>query len=120
LRALAEVREICAARPAGGGWELAVVRYGRLAGAGYAAPGAPPRAVLAEVRAASETVLPGPGPLPAATAEETGRILAWLERPETRLVEVCGTWASGVRGAARFAGLLDLIEQAGAARPADD
>ena len=120
LRALADVREICAARPAGGGWELAVVRYGRLAGAGYAAPGAPPRAVLAEVRAASETVLPGPGPLPAATAEETGRILAWLERPETRLVEVCGTWASGVRGAARFAGLLDLIEQAGAARPADD
>ena len=39
------------------------------------------------IRATAETVLPGPGPVPAATAEETERILAWLERPETRLVE---------------------------------
>ena len=40
--------------------------------------------------ATAETVRPGPGPVPGATAEETERILAWLERPETRLVETSG------------------------------
>ena len=39
---------------------------------------------------------------PAASAEETERILAWLERPDTRLVETSGGWASPARGAARF------------------
>ena len=116
LRALAGIAELCAARPVDGGWELAVVRHGRLAGAGHARPDAHPRPVLDQVRAAAETVLPGHGPLPAASAEETGRVLAWLERPETRLVEASGGWASPVRGAARFTGLLDLIDQAGSAR----
>lgn len=118
LRSLAEVAEVCAARPAGGGWELAVVRHGRLAAAGYVMPGAPPRQVLDQVRATAESVLPGHGPLPAAGAEETGRVLAWLDRPETRLVETSAGWASPVRGAARFASLLDQITQAGAALPA--
>jgi DNA polymerase-3 subunit epsilon len=116
LRALAGIGEMCAARPAEGGWELAVVRHGRLAGAGYARPGVHPRPELDRVRAAAETVLPGHGPLPGASAEETGRVLAWLERPETRLVEASDGWASPVGGAARFTALLDQIERAGAAR----
>ena len=110
---LSQIEEVCAARPAGGGWELAVIRYGRLAAAGYARPGVHPRPVLAALLATAETVSPGPGPLGGATAEETDRILAWLERPETRLVEVSAGWAWPVRGAARFAELLATAERAG-------
>lgn len=112
LVALTSIAQVCAARPAGGGWELAVIRHGRLAGAGYAAPGVPPREVLAAVTATAETVLPGPGPVPCATAEETHRILDWLERLETRLVELSSPWAYPVAGAARFAGLLDQLDRA--------
>jgi DNA polymerase III subunit epsilon len=113
LRSLTGIAELCAARSVSGGWELAVVRHGRLAAAGYARPGAPPRAVLDTVRATAETVLPeAPGPVPCATAEETDRVLGWLERPDTRLVEVSAGWASPVRGAARFTDLLTHAEQA--------
>jgi DNA polymerase-3 subunit epsilon len=69
-----------------------------------------PRSTLEVVRAAAETVVPGPGPVPCATAEETDRVLAWLELPDTRLVEMSAGWASPVRGAARFAGLLTQAE----------
>ncbi len=115
LRGLVSIAELAAARPARGGWELAVVRHGRLAGAGYAKPGVHPRPVLEAVRATAETVVPGPGPLPAATAEETERILDWLEQPETRLVQTSDGWACPVDGAGRYAGLLEQISVAGAA-----
>jgi DNA polymerase III subunit epsilon len=61
-------------------------------------------------------VLPGHGPVPNASAEETERILAWLERPDTRLVEVSAGWASPIRGAARFRDLLTKAESATAAQ----
>lgn len=116
LRSLTGIAEVCAARAAGDGWELAVVRHGRLAGAGYARPGVHPRGVLDTVRAAAETVTPtAPGPVPCATAAETDRVLAWLEQPDTRLVEVSAGWASPVRGAARFTELLSHAERAPAA-----
>jgi DNA polymerase-3 subunit epsilon len=50
--------------------------------------------------ATAETVLPGPGPLPAATAEEVACILRWLDSDGVRLVR--GTWASPARGAGRL------------------
>ena len=103
---LVRIAQLCAARPAGGGWELAVVRHGRLAGAGYAPAGAPPRQVLASVLATAETVTGGVGPTPCATAEETDRLLDWLELPETRLVETTAGWSAPVQGAGRFAQLL--------------
>ncbi|MPZ26294.1 MAG: DEDD exonuclease domain-containing protein [Micromonosporaceae bacterium] len=109
---LAGLAEVCAARPVGGGWELAVVRHGRLAGAGYAEPRVHPRPVLDVVRAAAETVIAGAGPALCATAEETDRVLAWLERPETRLVELSAPWSSPVTGAARFSDLLSQLERA--------
>lgn len=112
LRSLTSLAEVCAARAAGGGWELAVVRYGRLAGAGLARPGVQPRPVLEAVLATAETVTPAPGPVPCASAEETDRVLAWLEHPDTRLVEVSAGWTSPVRGAARFAGLLAHVDLA--------
>ncbi|MFE9690120.1 DEDD exonuclease domain-containing protein [Micromonospora sp. NPDC005806] len=114
LAALTGIAELAAARPAArGGWELALVRYGRLAGAGVSPPGVHPRPTINAIRATAETVLPGHGPVPAASAEETERILSWLERPETRLVEVSSGWASPIGGAGRFRALLTKAENGG-------
>ncbi|MER7417789.1 DEDD exonuclease domain-containing protein [Micromonospora peucetia] len=113
LTALTGIAELAAARPAArGGWELALVRHGRLAGAGVSPPGVHPRPTIAAIRATAETVLPGHGPVPRASAEETERVLSWLERPETRLVEMTSGWASPVAGAARFRDLLSKAEKA--------
>ena len=54
---------------------------------------------MATLRAGAETVVPGPGPVPAATAEESERVLRWLEQPGVRLVAVEGEWTCPVRGA---------------------
>ncbi|SCG46603.1 DNA polymerase-3 subunit epsilon [Micromonospora humi] len=117
LTALTGIAELAAARPAArGGWELALVRHGRLAGAGVSPPGVHPRPTIAAIRATAETVLPGHGPVPAATAEETERILSWLERDETRLVETTAGWASPVAGAGRFRDLLAKAENGGSHR----
>ncbi|MEU4425636.1 DEDD exonuclease domain-containing protein [Actinoplanes sp. NPDC024001] len=113
LDALTRLSEVVAARRDDkGGWEIIVVRHGRLAAAATSPPREHPRPTLDAARLTAETVLPGSGPVPAASAEETERILAWLERPDTRLVETAGDWVSPVRGAARFAGLLTRAETA--------
>ncbi|GAA0567601.1 DEDD exonuclease domain-containing protein [Paractinoplanes ferrugineus] len=113
LAAITRLAEVVAARRDGvGGWEIVVVRHGRLAAAATSPPREHPRPTLDAARLTAETVLPGPGPVPAATAEETERILAWLERPDTRLVETSGDWVSPVRGAARFSTLLNRAEAA--------
>ncbi|GHJ45036.1 DNA polymerase III subunit epsilon [Catellatospora sp. TT07R-123] len=103
LSALTGIAELIGARRnAEGGWEIAIIRYGRLAAAATSAPRVHPRRVLDALRPTAETVLGGLGPVPCATPEETERILDWLERPETRLVETTDGWASPVRGAARW------------------
>ncbi|GGJ85060.1 DNA polymerase III subunit epsilon [Pilimelia anulata] len=113
LAAVTGIAELVAAHPAaGGGWELAVVRYGRLAAAGGSPPRVHPQPTIDLLLATAETVEPGDGPVPAATAEETERILHWLERPRTRLVRVSTPWALPARGAARFAALLAQAEVA--------
>jgi DNA polymerase-3 subunit epsilon len=61
---------------------------------------------VAALVATAESVLPGVGPLPCATAEETERILSWLEEPGTRLVELTGTWSCPSRGAGGLGVLL--------------
>jgi DNA polymerase-3 subunit epsilon len=71
--------------------------------------------------ATAETVLPGVGPLPCASAEETERVLAWLERPATRMVRIDSPWACPARGAERWREVLDRIEAGrSAARPFED
>ncbi|MFI5933291.1 DEDD exonuclease domain-containing protein [Actinoplanes sp. NPDC051494] len=117
LGALTRIGELVAARRNDDfGWEIIVVRHGRLAAAATSPPRVHPRPTLDMAQATAETVLPGPGPVPAATAEETERILAWLDRPDTRLVETSGDWVSPARGAARFTGLLTRAEAAGSRR----
>jgi DNA polymerase-3 subunit epsilon len=119
LVSLTGLSEVIAARPAtAGGWELAVVRHGRLVAAGTSPPRVHPQPTLDVLLATAETVRPGPGPTPCASPEETERILAWLERKETRLVRVSPAvgWASPAAGAARWRSLLVVAEAAGTRR----
>jgi DNA polymerase III subunit epsilon len=110
LAALTSIAQLVAARRRGDQWEIAVVRHGRLAAAGTSPPRVHPRPTLDALCATAETVLPGLGPIPCASAEETERILSWLEHRDTRLVEATTGWASPARGAARFRDLLARAE----------
>jgi DNA polymerase-3 subunit epsilon len=56
-------------------------------------------------------VATAPGPVPAATAEETEKVLRWLESPGIRLVEVDGEWTCPVAGATRHLALHDAVNQ---------
>jgi DNA polymerase-3 subunit epsilon len=109
LTALTSLEHLVAAAPDGtGGWELSVIRRGRLVASGVAPRGAAVRPFLAALVATAESIEPGPGPLPCATAEETECILRWLAKPGVRLVELEGAWASPAFGAARYRRMLDL------------
>ncbi len=113
LAALAAVPELIAARPDGtGGWEFAVVRHGRLASAGVARRGVPPMPVVEMLAASAETVLPGPGPLRGAPAEEVGVVLRWLDRPGTRMVRCSQPWTEPAMAAARWRGWLTRADAA--------
>jgi DNA polymerase-3 subunit epsilon len=102
LSSLTRCSEVVAARREDDGrWAVHVVRHGRLAAAGVIPPGADALAYVAALRASAETVLPAPGPVPAATAEETERLLRWLESPTIRLIDVEGEWTCPVQGASR-------------------
>lgn len=102
LTSLTRCPEIVAAlREDDGRWAVHVVRHGRLAAAGVIPAGADALAYVDQLRAGAETVVPAVGPLPAATAEETERILRWLERPGVRLIDVEGEWTCPVAGAGR-------------------
>ncbi|MBV8932690.1 MAG: DEDD exonuclease domain-containing protein [Kutzneria sp.] len=114
IAALAALPELVAAHPDGaGGWELVVIRHGRLASAGLARRGIPPMPVVSTLVAAAETVLPGVGPLCGAPAEEAGLILRWLTSSGTRLVHCAQPWAEPLGSAA---GWRDWIDRAVAGR----
>ena len=57
----------------------------------------------------------GPGPTPAATAEESEKILRWVESEGVRLVHVVGEWTCPVGGATKHLRLHDAVEQSRAA-----
>jgi len=93
VSSLAACPEIVAARREGAGWDIHVIRYGRLASTGVAGPHDVPQAVARETVATAETVRPAPAPLPAAGIEETEQIADWLEQPGVRLMHIEGDWA---------------------------
>ncbi|GAA2279711.1 DEDD exonuclease domain-containing protein [Nonomuraea roseoviolacea subsp. roseoviolacea] len=109
LSAITRIPQLIAASPAfDGGWDIHVIRYGRLAAAGVMPRGAHPVPYVESLAAHAETVLPGAGPIHAASAEETECILRWLESPGVRLVEVDGDWALPIHGAARHKARIEL------------
>jgi DNA polymerase-3 subunit epsilon len=93
VSSLAACPEIVAARREGSGWDIHVIRYGRLASSGVAGPHDVPQAVARSTVATAETVRPAPAPLPAAGIEETEQIADWLEQPGVRLMHIEGDWA---------------------------
>jgi DNA polymerase-3 subunit epsilon len=124
IASLTIIEELVAAHPDGsGGWELSVVKYGRLAAAGVAGRGVLPWPVIDVLRATADTVLPDslrPGPTPAALAEETECVLRWLEQPGTRLVLTSRPWTCPAFGAGGFRSYLDTDEVRRAADPFAD
>jgi DNA polymerase-3 subunit epsilon len=112
LGALTRCSELVAARRGStGAWEVHVVRHGRLAAAGVIPAGAHAGEWVRGLRAAAETVVAGPGPAPAATAEESEKILRWLESDGVRLVHLDGEWSCPIGGAEGHRRRLDAVEE---------
>ncbi len=121
LASLTAIAELVAAHPDGdGGWELAVIRRGRLAAAGVAGRGVPPWPVIEALLATADVVEPGPGPVPTALAEETECILRWLEEPGARLVHASQPWQQPAFGAGGLRAFLATDAARHAADPFAD
>ena len=117
LAAVAVLAELVAARPtADGGWEVHVVRHGRLAAATTVARGVDPRPVVDALVAGAAVVEPADGPTPSALAEETVRVLRWLESPGVRLVPGPSpvAWSLPAHGAAGLLARLGAASRSGA------
>jgi DNA polymerase-3 subunit epsilon len=104
LRALADVAELIAAAPDGnGGWHIAVIRNGQLAGACAAGRGVPPMPVIDAVRSGAQTVLASSAPLGGALVEETALIAKWLSAPGVRIVSAEPGYAEPISSAGPWA-----------------
>ena len=90
---------VAACRTDEGGWEVALVRHGRLAATGRTDLRTDPRPMIATLRQTAEHVAAPVAPASAAHPEETDLVLDWLERPGVRIVDVVGTWSLPVRAA---------------------
>ena len=101
--------ELVAAAPHADGWEVHVVRHGRLAAAGVLPPRTPSGPWVDALLATAETVVPSFGPTPAAGHEETELIRRWLTVPGVRIVR--GTWTAPRHGSARHLEPLEQVEQ---------
>ncbi len=105
--------QVVAAARGEGGWEVHVIRHGRLAGAGQVPDGADHHEALAAIVATAEQV-PVRASVTATDVREASLLWAWLEREGVRLVE--GTLHSPFPSAAslqaRFAVALSAREQA--------
>jgi DNA polymerase-3 subunit epsilon len=111
LGALSSCDELVAARREDDRrWAVHVVRNGRLAASGVIPAESHAGVWVTQLRESAETVIGGPGPTPAATAEESEQILRWLEQPGVRLVHVEGEWSCPVRGATRHLAIHDGVE----------
>ncbi|WP_328593446.1 DEDD exonuclease domain-containing protein [Lolliginicoccus suaedae] len=110
LASLIRIDELVVGRPDGHrGWELVVIRRGRLAAAGVARQGTSPLLIAEHLRAAAETTLPSEQPLEGTHPEEIALLLSWLDTPGTRIVTTSHGFHQPARGAAQHA---DWCQQA--------
>lgn len=93
VESLVGCRQVVAARLVEQGWEIHVLRWGRLAGAALARPGEVPQVVARAAVATAETVTPPTPASPAASTEEVERVASWMEQPGVRLIEMDGEWS---------------------------
>ncbi|HSF27235.1 MAG TPA: DEDD exonuclease domain-containing protein [Actinomycetes bacterium] len=120
LLALTRCPELVAARPHTGGWELVAVRHGRLVGTSRSPRHAAPMPYVDALRASAETVAPGSGPTPAASAEESECVLRWLESPGVRLVHLEGEWTCPAHGAGSVRARLETAAERVPVVPGDE
>jgi DNA polymerase-3 subunit epsilon len=91
LSMLAAEPELVAARPtAGNGWDIHLMRHGRLAGAAHAPSGTDPRPVVDGLITSGEWIAPAHVPAPSGLTEEALELLAWLDSDGVRLVRSSG------------------------------
>lgn len=104
LAPLARCPELVAARRAeAGGWEVVLVRHGRLAGTATAPRGVDPWPTIESLRLSGEEVAAPAAPAPACHPEEADLVLAWLDQPGVRLVLAPEGWTCPVGGAQAYA-----------------
>jgi len=138
LQALTGIDELVAARPADDkharrdgntragrhndtrhghpGWDIVVVRHGRLAAAGVAPAGTAPWPVIEALLATADAVDPEHDAL----TEESECILRWLEEPGVRLVHATQPWAVPAHGAGGLVSWLAADSAQRAASPFAD
>ncbi len=97
LCAAAEI--VAARRHESGGWELVVIRHGKLAGTAVSSRGADPMPVVSTLQTTAEVVAKPTRGVPAGLTEEAEIVLRWLEAPGVRIIELDGTWTCPVGGA---------------------
>lgn len=122
LTSITAIRELVAARPDGdGGWELAVIRRGRLVGSDVARRGIAPMPIVDSLQATAEAVSDDAPHALAAAVEESEILLRWLAEPGIRLVRSTDPWslpAAGAGGQRRW--LAGTASAARAANPFGD
>ena len=103
IRSIDEV--VAAERREDGGWDLAVIRHGRLAAAGSSHRGVSPYPAIDALLLSAEFVAPHDPVTPLTTDEETDLLVSWLSNGTTRLVRSSAAWAQPAYGveAARLA-----------------
>ncbi len=112
---LGRTRQVVAARPTDDlGWEVHVIRHGRLAGAGQIPPGQDPAGPLAAILAGAQAVAEPERPAGAALPEETQILARWLFSEGVRLVDLDGpplAWPIRAAASHRHAFEVDLRER---------
>ncbi|WP_203569188.1 DEDD exonuclease domain-containing protein [Aestuariimicrobium ganziense] len=93
IQSVARCAQMVAARRIDSGWEVHVIRYGRLAASAHCPHGGVPQAVAREAVATAETVPAPVAGLPAGSVEECERVASWLELPGVRFLELDGEWS---------------------------
>lgn len=94
------------------GWDVHVIRHGRLAGAGSVPPGVHPQPHVQAIVTASQTVAVPTAPATAALPEESALLRRWLYSPGVRLVDLqdpgAASLALPVTAAARYRNRVEV------------
>ena len=103
LSMLAAIPSLQAAFPDGnGGWHLAEIRYGRLAGASTAPRGADMNYIIDLMESSAQTVTPDDSLYKGASIDELSIIWKWLQRPEVRIKPTGGEFSYPRLGAGKY------------------
>lgn len=111
--ALSRCAQLVAAQPTeDGGWQIVVIRHGRLAGTAVSSPGTDPLLTVDAVVATAEHVTEPIPPTTATHPHESLMLLAWLDVPGVRLIQVSHPLSYPVRGAGAHHSLVRSAQHA--------